>query len=107
MIGMARAQRLAKHIQRTVKGPMWHGAALGALLEGVTDAQASARPIPGAHTIWEIVLHVTAWSDIARARVHGDRLGDPSPDEDWPPVTSTSEADWTVLLRRMSDSHRA
>jgi len=99
--------RLAHHIKRTVTGPMWHGAALAQVLEGVTSEHAAARPIAGAHTIWELVAHVTAWAEIARARVHGERLGDPSPDEDWPPVTSTSEADWTVLLRRMSDSHRA
>jgi len=101
---MARAQRLAKHIQRTVKGPMWHGAALGALLDGVTDAQASARPIPGAHTIWEIVLHVTTWANIARARVHGERLGDPSPAEDWPPAGSGADA-WRQTLEQLAASH--
>ena len=53
-----RSHRLAKHIQRTVTGPMWHGAALGPLLEGMTEAQASARPISGAHTIWEIARMV-------------------------------------------------
>jgi len=99
--------RLAHHIKRTVTGTMWHGAALAEVLDDVTPEQAATRPIAGAHTIWELVAHVTAWAEIARARVHGERLGDPSPDEDWPPVTSTSEADWAVLLRRMSDSHRA
>jgi uncharacterized damage-inducible protein DinB len=84
---------------------MWHGSALGELLDGVTAEQAAARPVAGAHTIWEIVAHVTAWAEIARARVRGERLTDPTPDEDWPPVRSTSAADWTILLRRLSDSH--
>jgi uncharacterized damage-inducible protein DinB len=99
--------RLAHHIKRTVSGPMWHGAALAEVLEGVTPKQAAARPIADTHTIWEIVAHVTAWAEIARARVHGERLGDPRSDEDWSPVPSTSEADWAVLLRRLSDSYRA
>src|SRR5262245_47111322 len=68
--------RLAHHIKRTVTGPMWHGSALAEVLEGVTPEQATTRPIPGAHTIWELVAHVTAWAEIARARVHGERLGD-------------------------------
>jgi uncharacterized damage-inducible protein DinB len=83
---------------------MWHGAALGALLDGVTDAQASARPIPDAHTIWEIVLHVTAWADIARARVHGERLGDPTPEQDWPLPGSGAEA-WQRAVDELTVSH--
>ena len=100
------AIRLANHIKRTVTGPMWHGAALESVLEGVTSDQAAARPVANAHSIWEIVLHVVAWADIARARLHGDRLADPQPHEDWPPVTSTTEADWALVVRRLSESHR-
>ena len=37
------AARLANHIKRTVVGPMWHGGALGQVLEGVTNDQAAAR----------------------------------------------------------------
>jgi uncharacterized damage-inducible protein DinB len=101
------AARLANHIKRSVTGPMWHGSALGEVLGDVTHDQAAARPVADAHTIWEIVLHVIAWADIARARLHGERLGDPPPHEDWPPVTSTTEADWALVPGRLSDSYRA
>jgi uncharacterized damage-inducible protein DinB len=101
------AARLANHIKRTVTGPMWHGGALSEVLEGVTAAQAATRPVAGAHTIWELVLHLAAWAEISRARLHGDRLGDPPPDEDWPPVTSTTDADWAGTLSRLSESHSA
>ena len=97
---------LANHIKRTVAGPMWHGAALAELLENLTAEQAAAHPIPGAHSIWEIVAHVTSWAEIARARVHGERIGDPGPQEDWPPVDASAEAEWAILLRRLSESHR-
>jgi uncharacterized damage-inducible protein DinB len=98
---------LANHIKRTVTGPMWHGPALAHVLEAVSPEQAAARPIPDAHTIWEIVLHITAWADIARERIHGARTGDPSADEDWPPVGSHEAADWTAALERLHASHRA
>jgi uncharacterized damage-inducible protein DinB len=101
------AARLANHIKRTVTGPMWHGGALTQVLEGVTPDQAAARPVANAHTIWEIVLHIIAWAEIAQARLHGDRLGDPQPHEDWPPVTSTTGADWALVLSRLNESHRA
>ena len=66
---MSRATRLGNHIERTVTGPMWHGPALLEVLDGVDAARARARPIAGAHSIWEIVKHVTAWADFARRRI--------------------------------------
>jgi len=102
-----RTLRLSNQIMRTVTGPMWHGPSLAELLRDVSYQKAAARPIPGAHTIWEIVLHVVAWSDIARARLDGERTGDPSPQEDWPPVASAAAADWTGAVSRLHDSHQA
>jgi len=106
------AAQLSNHIKRAVSGPMWHGPSLDELLASVSSDQAAARPIPGAHSIWEIVLHVTAWAEIARARLHGQRTGDPAPDEDWPPVPgsvpgSDPAASWRAALERLRDSHRA
>ena len=99
---MSRASRLANHIERTVTGPMWHGPALINVLEGVDAARARARPIAGAHSIWEIVLHVTAWADIARQRIHGECLGDPTPEQDWPSVSG----EWPQAIDRLQESHR-
>src|SRR5262245_52628096 len=104
---MTRPQRLAKHIHRTVKGPMWHGPALAQALDGVTPEQAAAHPIPGAHSIWELVLHAAAWAEIARARIAGQRLADPAPAEDWPPVTATGADGWRQAVERLTESHRA
>ena len=102
------AAQLSNHIKRAVAGPMWHGPSLDELLASVSSDQAAARPIPGAHSIWEIVLHVTAWAEIALARLHGQRTGDPAPDEDWPPVPgSEAAASWQTALERLRESYRA
>ena len=103
---MTRAERLAKHIHRTVKGPMWHGPALARVLEGVTHEQAAAKPIAAAHSIWEIVLHVSAWAEIAGARITGERLADPAAEEDWPPVGAEGPDAWRAALERLAESHR-
>ena len=99
---MSRATRLANHIERTVTGPMWHGPALLAVLDGVDAARARAHPIAGAHSIWEIVLHVTAWADIARLRLKGESTGDPAPEQDWPPAGG----DWAQAVAQLTESHR-
>ena len=101
---MSRAKRLAKHIERTMTGPMWHGPALRDVLEGVDAARARRRPVAGAHSIWELVLHITAWSEIARQRIKGQATGDPTAEQDWPPV-SDADADWPRAVDRLGDSH--
>jgi uncharacterized damage-inducible protein DinB len=101
-----RAAQLANHIKRTATGPMWHGPALAEALDGVTPEQAAAHPVRGAHSIWEIVLHVTAWADIARARLKGERTADPAPHEDWPPLAGTTADAWTAAVERLHQAHR-
>ena len=102
---MSRATRLAKHLERTVTGPMWHGPALVHVLEGIDATRARTRPLAGAHSIWEIVLHITAWSDIARLRIKGEATADPTSEQDWPPV-SDADADWPRAVERLSETHR-
>jgi uncharacterized damage-inducible protein DinB len=103
---MSRARHLGSSLERTMTGPMWHGPALADVLKGVTAERAAAHPIAGAHSIWEIVLHVVAWVEIARARLKGQRTGDATPEEDWPPVTATDEAAWRRALERLAACHR-
>lgn len=103
---MSRAQQVADAIERSVSGPMWHGPALADLLDGVTAEQAAAHPVPGTHSIWELVLHATAWTGIARERLAGSAKGDPTPDEDWPPVTDPSPDAWRATIERLKEAHR-
>ena len=119
---MSQVTRLAHHIERTVTGPMWHGPALTDVLEGVTAERARQRPIVGAHSIWELVLHITVWCDIARQRLTGQATGDPTPEQDWPtaptgvpgadpksgsdPPSSDADSDWRLAVERLGESHR-
>ena len=85
---------------------MWHGPAIADLLEDVTAEQAADRPIRGAHSIWELVLHATAWTEIARERIAGSAKGDPTPEEDWPPVSDKSAEAWRSAKERLKEAHR-
>jgi uncharacterized damage-inducible protein DinB len=99
-------RQLANHIKRTVAGPMWHGPSLNEVLSGVTAEAAAAHPVAGTHSIWELVLHITVWADIARARLRGERITDPSPAEDWPTNGNATAEEWTSALERMRESYR-
>lgn len=103
---MSRGQRIAETIERSVSGPMWHGPSLVDLVGDVTAEHAAERAVAGAHTIWELVLHITAWTEIVRERLVGSAKGDPTPEEDWPAVTDSSAESWRSTVERMKDAHR-
>ena len=87
-------------MQRAFAGDAWHGASLSELLEGVESDTASARPIDGAHTIRELVLHVIAWQDEAVRRIEGNG-SDLPPEEDWP----GGAAGWSAIRDALNASH--
>jgi uncharacterized damage-inducible protein DinB len=100
-------RRLADHIRRTFGGPMWHGPALSEVLLDVTAEQAAARPVAGAHTIWELVLHITVWAEIAAARLRGEALEYPPPEDDWPAMPEPTAYAWKAAVERLGASYGA
>ncbi len=93
-------------LQRAYEGNVWHGAALRKLLAEVTPEQAAARPIPGAHTIWESALHVATYEDVIRRRLEGQRIGKLPSERGWPAVADTSHTAWRRTLDALDDGHR-
>jgi uncharacterized damage-inducible protein DinB len=102
---MREVERIAGQLRHAFEGDAWHGPSLSEVLAGVTAAQAAARPIAGAHTIWEIVYHVTAWEGTVARRLGGERVEQP-PEGDWPPVPNTGETAWKEALARLERGHR-
>ena len=101
---MSETDRIRNQFERAFNGEAWHGPAVLALLDGVTAEQAAAHPIPGAHSIWELTLHIAAWEDACRRRLEGDpaQLSD---DENFPPITDTSQSAWETAKAKLSDVH--
>jgi hypothetical protein len=73
-------------------------------LKGVTAEVASAKRVPGAHSIWEIVNHLIAWQKMAIATIDGAPYATLKDDADWPPVTSTSDGDWASTVAELQSS---
>jgi uncharacterized damage-inducible protein DinB len=97
--------RIRDQFRRAFEGEAWHGPSVLALLDGVTALQAAAHPISGAHSIWELTLHIAAWERACLRRLKGDpaRLTDA---EDWEAVTDTSDAAWEQTKQQLIDNHR-
>jgi uncharacterized damage-inducible protein DinB len=98
------AEPIAATIERAAVGPAWHGPALAQLVAGLSAAQAAAHPIAGAHSIWELVLHLASWAEIVRERLTGDP-GQPDPARNFPPVREATEAAWLDAVAHLERSH--
>src|ERR1700752_3204616 len=96
--------RIIDELRREHEDDPWHGSPLSAILEGIDAARAAARPIPGAHSIWEIVLHMTSWKNETARRIRGAVACMPI-EGDWPEVGAPTEERWQSALDRLETSH--
>ena len=104
---MNEIERIQDQIVRSLEGEAWHGPSLLELLSGVEAQAAMARPLPQAHTIWEIVLHLSATAELVGARLGGEART-LSPEEDWPAPSSGGGAGaWEADRQRLEQVHRA
>jgi uncharacterized damage-inducible protein DinB len=101
---MSETARIADQFRRAFDGEAWHGPSVLALLKGVTAEQAAARPIPGAHTIWELTQHIRAWEGACLRRLNDDAAQLPD-SEDWSDVADQSEAAWEKTKQNLVDTH--
>jgi uncharacterized damage-inducible protein DinB len=102
---MSEATRIADQLHRAFNGDAWHGDSLLEILNGVTAAQAAARPIPHAHTIWELVRHIAAWDGAVLRRLGGVAL-ELSHAEDFTSVSDTSDSAWRKTLVELKQVHQ-
>ena len=98
-------QHIAELIGRVTTGDPWHGSSAAQLLAGVSAADAARRMAPKTHSIWEIVLHMTGWTNEVRARLGGRAAQDPD-GGDWPAIGPPTEERWRAATDAFFAAHR-
>ena len=101
---MSETTRIADQLRRAFSGEAWHGDSVLEILDGITAAQAAARPIKHAHTIWELVLHITAWDNAVRRRLGGEEV-ELSDEQNFPSVMDASEGAWRRAVEQAKRVH--
>ena len=101
---MREAERIADLHRRAFDGDSWHGPHVFEILEGVDAGRAGRKPLGGAHSVWEIVIHMRAWEEIVLRRLRGEVV-EPTDAEDWPPVAGSDAAAWRAALTALRETH--
>ena len=103
---MGEIGRITDQLKRAFAGPAWAGFSVLEALDGVSAARAAKRPLRGAHSIWELTVHIAVWEDVVRRRALGESY-QPTPAQDWPTPRGATPAAWAATLRRLKAGHRA
>lgn len=102
---MTEIARIADQLRRSHEGDAWHGPSLEEILKGVDALAALRRPIAGSHNIWEITQHIAVWESVALRRLSGEVARNVKPEQDWPPVSDTTESAWQKALSELRSGH--
>jgi uncharacterized damage-inducible protein DinB len=96
----------AAELRKAVTGKPWHGPGTLDVLRGISAEQAAARPVRGGHSIWEIVLHMSAWQDEVRQRLGGKPASMPEAG-DWPRPPRPLAPAWRRSIEALATSLEA
>ncbi len=94
---MTQIEKLIDQLHRSVEGDAWQGPSIREILEGVSSQTASLHPAPGVHSLWEILLHVTAETRAVRSRLVGN-ITELQGEADWPPVRDAGDTAWKAAF---------
>ena len=101
-----RMAELLRLIDEAYEVKTWHGPNLRGSLRGLSAHEASRRPAPGRHNIWEVAVHAAYWKYTVRRRILGEKRGSfPLKGSNWF-TRPAPGADWKADLRLLDDVHR-
>jgi hypothetical protein len=104
---MSEIARIADLLEETFEGTPYYGPSVLGAFEKVTAEVAAQRPRWSAHSIWELVAHLTAELDYARAVIQGTAGPWIEGETTWPAVSDTSEAAWQEAIEGLKTANRA
>jgi uncharacterized damage-inducible protein DinB len=93
-------ERITDQALKVFSGGAWHGPSVLEALADVDAHLAASHPIPGAHSIWELVLHLAATQAVLLRRMRGETAG-LQVDEFWSAAPPASESAWAEAVQRL------
>jgi hypothetical protein len=94
--------RISSQLRHAFTGQPWHGSPLSTLLRDITAEQAGNRPLPQAHTIWELVLHIDVYVRAAFEATQGIPIPKLySTKKDWLEVSEFTPAAWNNATEQL------
>ena len=103
---MSEATRIADQLRCAFEGSAWHGPAVLELLSDIDATTAASHPMPEAHSIWELVLHITAWDGAVNRRIVTRKAVTLNDAQNFPKVKDKSRAAWKETIALLKTTHK-
>ncbi len=100
---MSAPSLFARWLRIAFDGEPLHGPAFRDTLIDLTPGQAAAHPIAGAHSAWEIALHVDARLRHVRLRLLGSTEAQPASSE-WPVPPPADPHTWQAAIESLEEA---
>jgi uncharacterized damage-inducible protein DinB len=95
---MHQTQRIADSYRAVTVKAAWYGPSLAELLAQISPELATTAPVPGSHSISELLQHLLLWNERVRNSSDSNSLPRWQPEKEWaePPIP------WNELVSRWS-----
>ena len=94
---MKTGEKLVKEFEDILSGGPWYGDPIYKILDRITFDSAYEKPIPAAHNVAEILLHMLSWTEEVMDRMNGMTASTPS-SGDWPDPGAPDEQKWQLWV---------
>jgi uncharacterized damage-inducible protein DinB len=102
---MSETTRISALFESSFAGQPYYGPSLLSVLEHVA-VHLAAKPQTPAHSIWELVAHITAEMDYTSEAIEGTAGAWVEGQTTWPKLADTSEAAWQQMIADLRHAYR-
>ena len=103
---MSAIERIVEQMRAAFEGEAWHGPALMEVLKDVDAFKASYQPYDTTHSIFALVLHISATQAILLRRINGEDAG-LNESEFWEVPPKATEENWANALYVLASQEAA
>ena len=104
---MNEIERLQYLLNETYSGNCFHGDSIAQIFNSVDPVTAAWSPDGKTHSIWQIVLHMTAWQNAIRERLTSPTLVTLADEQNYPAVPQPTLETWSATLDQFRDALQA
>jgi hypothetical protein len=106
---MKKASEFAKKLEEIYTGEPWFGESLLTKLGNITSERAFHQPLPGEHSIAELLSHMEFWRKSILYHLRDDKSINFTTDhpENWPTLEAIKTKGWEQLCASFKETHSA
>jgi len=103
---MTAIERIVEQMRAAFEGGAWHGPALMEVLKDVSAFKAGFRPYDSTHSIFSLVLHISATQAVLLRRINGEDAGLNESDF-WEEPPKATDENWANALYVLASQEAA